>query len=117
MSAYKTNQRRVLHRGREFHFVSYEGVAANPRRGEDATPATWYLMRAGKRWSVMPQVAGQDVADLDLLLHQWLDQHLESTTFSSVRIDSVSDTTTAPTPSPKTSPMLQPRRGRPRRQG
>lgn len=76
MSAYKTEQCRVVHRGREFHFVSYEGVASNPRLGHDATPATWYLMRAGKRWAVMPQDFDQPLADLELALHAWLDAHV-----------------------------------------
>ena len=78
MSAYKTDQRRVLHNGREFHFVSYEGVVANPRRGVVAAPPTWFLMRAGKRWFVMPQIADQAKADLDRQLHQWLDLHIGS---------------------------------------
>lgn len=76
MSGYKTNQRRVTHRGREFHFVSYEGVAANPRLGNAASPPTWYLMTAGKRWEVMPQVPDQTEADLDRQLHAWLDAHV-----------------------------------------
>jgi len=78
MSAYKTDQRRVVHRGREFHFVSYDGVAADPRRGLAATPATWFLMMAGKRWSVMPQTPGQPSADLERELHEWLDLHVGS---------------------------------------
>ena len=78
MSAYKTDQRRVLHHGREYHFVSYEGVAANPRRGQAAVPPTWFLMRAGKRWFVMPQIPDQASADVDRQLHEWLDLHVGS---------------------------------------
>lgn len=76
MSGYKTDQRRVIHRGREFHFVSYDGVPANPRVGQAATQPTWYLMRAGKRWAVMPQVADQPETALDLALQSWLDAHV-----------------------------------------
>ena len=76
MSSYKTDQRRVVHRGREFHFVSYEGVAANPRLGNVATPASWFLMSAGKRWMVMPQTPDQAGPDFDLELHSWLDAHV-----------------------------------------
>jgi hypothetical protein len=76
MSGYKTNQRRVVHRGRQFHFVSYEGVAANPRLGSDASPPTWFLMSSGKRWAVMPQDLDQPEAELDLRLHDWLDSHV-----------------------------------------
>lgn len=73
MSSYKTDQCRVVHRGREFHFVSYDGAALNPQQGTAATLPTWFLMRAGKRWPVMPQVEGQPVADLEAQLHAWLD--------------------------------------------
>ena len=86
MSAYKTDQRRVLHHGREFHFVSYEGVAANPRRGQIAAPPTWFLMRAGKRWFVMPQIPDQTSADIDRQLHEWLDLHVGSPPVSALRV-------------------------------
>lgn len=76
MSAYKTDQRRLLHRGREFHFVSYEGQHANPARGIEETPANWCLMIAGKRWEVMPQVAEQEPGELEEQLHAWLDENL-----------------------------------------
>lgn len=79
MSSYKTNQRRVRHRGREFHFVSYEGVAANPRLGSPATQATWFLMCAGKRWDVMLEQADVSETDLDLQLSNWLDVNIFAT--------------------------------------
>jgi len=73
VSSYRSEQRRLTHRGREFHFVSYEGHPANQRRGETAMPAMWYLMFEGKRTAVTPQVSGQDAADLDRSLVAWLD--------------------------------------------
>ena len=76
MSGYKTDQHHVLHRGRDFHFVSYEGRQANPRTGETATPPTWFLMSAGKRWPVLVQVPDQDPKALILALTRWLDQHV-----------------------------------------
>ncbi len=76
MSGYKTDQRRVVHRGREFHFVSYEGHSADPAKDRSAVPATWFLMSAGKRWEVGPQIAGQETADLQARLVQWLDEHI-----------------------------------------
>jgi hypothetical protein len=75
MSNYKTDQCRILYRGKEFHFVSYEGVLANPAKGEVAAPAMWYLMRAGHRHAVMPQVAGQEELDRDRQLTEWLDSN------------------------------------------
>jgi hypothetical protein len=76
VSSYKSEQRRLVHRGREFHFVSYEGRPANERKGETALPAMWFLMSEGKRTAVMPQVAGQETTVLDLHLLEWLDEHV-----------------------------------------
>jgi hypothetical protein len=76
MSGYKTEQRYLRHRGREFHFVSYEGRLADPRRGQVATPPTWFLMNAGKRWAAVPEIAGQEPDELTHRLIDWLDQHV-----------------------------------------
>ncbi len=78
MPTYKTDQRRILHRGREFHFVSYDGQPANPRLGQVATEPTWYLMSAGKRWPVALQVANQPDPILEATLHRWLEGHVFS---------------------------------------
>lgn len=78
MSGYKTDQRRLLHRGREFHFVSYEGHTADPRRSRPATAPSWCLMRAGKRWRVMEQIADLSDVELDRRLHEWLDANVFS---------------------------------------
>jgi hypothetical protein len=75
MSAYKTEQHRLVHRGREFHFVTYEGHPANPAKGEPAMVASWFLMNAGKRQLVMPQTAGQEPEELGRLFTKWLDAH------------------------------------------
>ena len=76
MSSYKIEQRRLLHRGREFHFVSYEARIANERRGEAAIPPMWHLMAAGKRRPVMEQVVGQEPGDIDRLLLAWIEEHI-----------------------------------------
>lgn len=76
LSSHKTDQRRIAYRGKEFHFVSYEGHLANPTRGIEAMPPTWFLMRAGKRWEVMPVQAPQEEADLDQQLEQWLEENV-----------------------------------------
>jgi hypothetical protein len=76
VTSYKIEQRRLTHRGREFHFVSYEGRVANERRSESALPPMWYLMISGKRLEVMPQVPGQDELALDTAFVRWLDQHV-----------------------------------------
>lgn len=78
MSSYKTDQHRVVHRGREFHFVSYEPKEANVRTGEAAMPATWFLMAAGKRWPVFTQVSGQEQDAVLGALTQWLDRNIFS---------------------------------------
>ncbi len=74
--AYKTDQHRLLYRGRTFHFVSYEGLLANANKEQVATPPTWFLMNGGKRWAVMPQVPDQPPAELDEHLSRWLDEHV-----------------------------------------
>ena len=76
MSSYKNEQRRLSHRGREFHFVSYEAQAANERRGEPAIPPMWYLMNEGKRRRVVPHVPGQTLVELDDALLQWVDEQV-----------------------------------------
>lgn len=73
MSSYKTAQHVIVHRGREFHFVSYEGCPANPRTGAEAQPAAWYLMRAGKRFPVLPEHPDED--PIPALL-RWIDANI-----------------------------------------
>lgn len=72
MSSYKNEQCRVTYGGRHFHFVSYEARPANARREEPAVPPMWYLMGPGKRWPVMPQVAGQSGDEVAFALLDWL---------------------------------------------
>lgn len=72
VSTYKVQQHRIHYRGRDFHFVSYEGLPANARRGEPAVPPMWYLMGPGRRWPVMPQVLGQPEDDIERALVTWL---------------------------------------------
>ena len=76
MAAYRNEQRRLHHRGRTFHFVSYEGKPANTKRLELATEPAWFLMQGGKRWEVMPYVEGQTEAELDSQLTAGLDEHV-----------------------------------------
>ena len=78
MSSHKFEQRRLIHRGREFHFVSYEAHPANERRGESAMPAMWYLMNEGKRRPVMEQIAGMPVDELDRALLHWVETQIYS---------------------------------------
>jgi hypothetical protein len=76
MSSYKVEQRRLTHRGREFHFVSYEGQPGNVARQVAATVPTWFLMNGGKRWPVVPHMLGQAPGDLDRLFADWLESHV-----------------------------------------
>lgn len=71
MSTFKSQQRRLTIRGRAFHFVSYEGHPANPKRGEDAAPAMWYLMVEGRRCPVFPCDADRSEIQLDAALSDW----------------------------------------------
>ncbi len=76
VSSYKVEQRRLNHRGREFHFVSYDAQVANERRGVLATPPMWYLMNEGKRRPVLPHVPGQELGELDGALLRWVDEQI-----------------------------------------
>ncbi len=78
MSRSLVEQRRVQHHGREFHFVSYDGVPANPKRSQAATEPAWWLMNAGTRWEVMPFHPERDEEELDRALTAWLDAHVFS---------------------------------------
>jgi len=78
VSAYKTQQHRLNHRGRSFHFVSYEGHPADVKRQQSEMPPTWHLMLAGKRWMVSPQVGETAPAELDCQFGEWLDAHVFS---------------------------------------
>lgn len=74
MASFKIEQRRLNFRGRDYHFVSYEGKPAHERRGELAEPPMWCLMNEGKRRPVMPHTAGQDAAEVDRALLHWVAQ-------------------------------------------
>jgi hypothetical protein len=76
VSAYKPEQCRLTVRGRELHFVSYEGREANDRRGETEMPAMWYLMCEGKRCPAIPHVVDQPPAEVDLALRLWAETNV-----------------------------------------
>jgi hypothetical protein len=75
MAAPKAEQHRVTLQGRELHFVAYEGIPANARRGEPAVPPTWYLMSWGKRYRVMEYLIGQPVEERDRALRKWAEEN------------------------------------------
>jgi hypothetical protein len=79
VSQHKVEQRRLSHRGRVFHFVAYEGVPANERRGQPAVPPMWHLMNEGKRRPVMEHLLGQELEQLDTALLQWVEQNVYQT--------------------------------------
>lgn len=79
MNSYKTDQQHLVHRGREFHFVSYEAHPGNPRTGDPPMPATWFLMCAGKRRPVMVQTPNEDPTRLFAALTHWLDGNVFTT--------------------------------------
>ena len=75
MSLNKPQQRHITVRDRELHFVSYEAHPANPRHDAEAEPEMWYLMRAGRRWAVMPRNPDQPPEETDELLRAWAEEH------------------------------------------
>jgi len=72
LGSYRCQQRQIIYRGKAYQFVSYEGLPADAARGHLASAPAWYLMSGGKRFEVMPQVLGQDEAELDQSLLGWL---------------------------------------------
>ncbi|HTT67855.1 MAG TPA: hypothetical protein VMF70_07500 [Gemmatimonadales bacterium] len=46
------------------------------KRQESESPPTWYLMLAGRRCMVMPQIAATTPADLERQFGEWLDAHV-----------------------------------------
>lgn len=75
MIRYTIEQRHLIHRGRSFHFVSYDGQPGNAGKGMAATAPAWYLMTEGKRREVMPHVPGQPEDVVDIALVAWLDEN------------------------------------------
>jgi hypothetical protein len=75
MSLYKPQQRHITVRNRELHFVSYEAHPADPRHAAEAEPEMWYLMRAGRRWAVMPRNPDQVAEETDDLLRVWAEEN------------------------------------------
>jgi hypothetical protein len=78
MSRYRNQQHSLAHLGRTFHFISYEGRGASPSQGVAATPPSWFLVNAGKRWHVMPQDPDQSEEELNRLLREWLNTNIPS---------------------------------------
>ncbi len=74
MPSLSHEQRRLLHRGRTFLFVSYD---SEDPRGAKTTPArgpTWYLVSSNNRWPAVPYRAGQAPAEVDALCIAWLEE-------------------------------------------
>ena len=74
MASFQHEQRRVTHRGRNFHFVSYEANPGNPARQQPAMPETWYLVSSNNRWPAIPRVLQQPESELVAALVAWLEQ-------------------------------------------
>ena len=75
MSSHKPQQRHLTIRGRDFHFVSYQGSAGNPQRAQLPFPAMWYLMVEGRRCPVFPYEATRSLAEVDAALTEWAEDN------------------------------------------
>jgi len=76
VSKFKPQQRYLTIRGREYHFVSYEGRSASRRHPQPA-PAMWYLMVEGHRCPVVPCNPALSPADLDAALAAWVSSNAQ----------------------------------------
>jgi hypothetical protein len=74
MATFRHEQHNVTHRGRTFHFVSYEATDANPARQVEALPDTWFLVSSGHRWPAVPHVPDLAAPELDAQLIAWLER-------------------------------------------
>ncbi len=73
MASLSHEQRRLVHRGRTFLFVSYD---ADDPRSSKVTPArgpTWYLVSSNNRWPAVPYQDGQPLQEVDALCIAWLE--------------------------------------------
>lgn len=86
MSAFKPQQRRLTIRGRDYHFVSYEGHPADARKQLTSAPPMWFLMVEGRRIPVFPCEPSQPLLEVDAALSVW-----------------VADNAAGPAPAPRTA--------------
>jgi hypothetical protein len=75
MSSHKPQQRHITIRGRNFHFVSYQGSRGNPQRAQLPYPAMWYLMVEGRRCPVLPCDPSLSPTELDATLAGWVEDN------------------------------------------
>jgi hypothetical protein len=71
VGGFKPQQHHLSIRGRDFHFVSYEGRPADLRRNLLAEPSMWYLMCAGRRWPALLCDRAQTLESVDAALRAW----------------------------------------------
>jgi hypothetical protein len=76
VTRHSVEQRRLTYRGREYHFVSYDGLPASAKPARPATSPAWWLMGAGTRWEVLPYYRGQPPQELDRLFTEWIEAHV-----------------------------------------
>jgi hypothetical protein len=69
-------QRRILYRGREFHFASYEGQPANEKQSRPATEPAWWLIGGGSRFEALPYHKEQPPDELERQLTDWIDRNV-----------------------------------------
>jgi len=80
VSKHTVEQVHLRHRGRVFHFVSYEGHPEDRKKNRAATDPAWFLMNAGKRWEVMPHQPSQEQGERDGLFAAWLERYVFAST-------------------------------------
>lgn len=76
MTKYENQHRRLAHRGRQFHFISYAAHDADLKKKIPAMPAMWYLESSGHRWPAIPQLPDQPETELDVQLAVWLEGYV-----------------------------------------
>jgi hypothetical protein len=94
VAGFKPQQHHLSIRGRDFHFVSYEGRPADLRRNLLAQPAMWYLMCEGRRWPAVLCEHAQSLEAIDTALRVW------------TKANAIGPVEAAPPKAPRAAPAL-----------
>jgi hypothetical protein len=74
MTRLRVEQTRVFHRGREFHFVSYDPETGGKAEIIGAQPM-WFLMAGNRRMEAIRCVPEQGATEVEARLRRWLDSN------------------------------------------
>ena len=77
MISYRIEQRRLRYRNGDLCFVTYRTLTDETCAGDEGPPDTWFLMRDGRRFAVMPQDPSRSGPELDRALLGWVEDNVD----------------------------------------